>query len=207
MPCTRSAIVRQAGGAVVHRVHARDVGEQHLRGADVAGGLLPTDVLLARLQREPQRGTAFAVDRHTHQTTGHAAPELVARGEVAGVRAAVAHRHTEALRGTDDHIRTPLPRRGDQHQGEEIGGHRDERALRVEMLDQRSVIVHHAVRPGVLQQHAEHAFHRQFGRVVETGHVGDHDIDAHRFGARAHHFDGLRVTRRCRPRRWSRPWG
>ena len=42
--------------AVVDAVHGRDVGEEGLRGADVRGGLVPPDVLLAGLQ-----GQAVAV--------------------------------------------------------------------------------------------------------------------------------------------------
>src|SRR5213078_3062197 len=45
----------QALGPVVHRVHARHHGQQHLRGADVARGLLAADVLLACLQGHAQR--------------------------------------------------------------------------------------------------------------------------------------------------------
>ena len=37
---------------VIHRIHARDDSEQHLRGADVRRGLLAADVLLARLESE-----------------------------------------------------------------------------------------------------------------------------------------------------------
>ena len=40
----------QALGAVVDGVHRGDHGEQRLGGADVAGGLLAADVLLAGLQ-------------------------------------------------------------------------------------------------------------------------------------------------------------
>ena len=39
---------------MVDRVHGGDVGEQRLRSADVAGRLVPPDVLLPRLQRQPE---------------------------------------------------------------------------------------------------------------------------------------------------------
>ena len=48
----------QTVGSVVRGVEAGHHREQHLRGADVAGRLLPPDVLLTRLQREPQRRSA-----------------------------------------------------------------------------------------------------------------------------------------------------
>ena len=41
-------------GSVVDRVHGGDVGEQRLRRADVAGRLVAPDVLLPRLQRQPE---------------------------------------------------------------------------------------------------------------------------------------------------------
>ena len=53
---------RQSPRPVVDGVHRRHHGEQHLRGADVRGRLLAADVLLARLQREPVRRRAVAVD-------------------------------------------------------------------------------------------------------------------------------------------------
>ena len=40
----------QALRAVVHRIQGGDVGQQHLRGADVAVGLLAADMLFASLQ-------------------------------------------------------------------------------------------------------------------------------------------------------------
>ena len=47
---------RDAGqpvGTVIAGVHRGDHGEQHLRGADVAGGLVAADVLFAGLQGQP----------------------------------------------------------------------------------------------------------------------------------------------------------
>ncbi len=88
-------------GAVVDAVHRRHHGEQHLRGADVARRLLAADVLLARLQREPVGGVAVGVDRDADEAAGQLAGERVGDGHEAGVRAAEAHRHAEALRGAD----------------------------------------------------------------------------------------------------------
>ena len=51
-------------GSVVDGVHACQNSEQDLRRADIAGGLLTTNVLLARLQREAIRGTSIEI--HTH---------------------------------------------------------------------------------------------------------------------------------------------
>lgn len=46
---------------MIHGVHGAHVGEQRLRCADVARGVLAPDVLLARLQRQAQRAAACAV--------------------------------------------------------------------------------------------------------------------------------------------------
>ena len=81
----------QAAGPVVHRVHAGHDGQQHLRGADVARGLLAADVLLARLQRHAQRAPALRVLGHADDAARHDARVGVLRGEERRVRAAVAH--------------------------------------------------------------------------------------------------------------------
>ena len=60
----------QASGPVIDRVHRRDHGEQHLRGADVAGRLLPADVLLPGLQREPVGRLTVGVRTNPDQPAG-----------------------------------------------------------------------------------------------------------------------------------------
>src|SRR5690349_24161763 len=83
-----------------HRVHARDHGEEHLRGADVARRLLAPDVLLARLERHAKRRPAVRVARHTDDATREQALEFVACREECRVRTTEAHRHTKTLRAT-----------------------------------------------------------------------------------------------------------
>ena len=92
----------------VHRGHHR---QQHLRGADVRGRLLAPDVLLAGLQRQPVGRLAARVDRDADEAPGHGALERVAHGHVGGVRAAVAHRHAEALGRADRDVGAQLARR------------------------------------------------------------------------------------------------
>ena len=64
--------------AVPDRVHAGHDGEQHLRGADVAGRLLPADVLLTGLQRQPVGGVAVGVDADADQAAGQRPLEALA---------------------------------------------------------------------------------------------------------------------------------
>ena len=123
----------QALRPVVHRVHARHHGRQHLRGADVGGGLLAPDVLLARLQREPVGGVAVRVDADAHQAARHGALEFVAAGQV-GVRAAGAHGHAEALGGAHHDVGAEFAGRHQQRQRQQVGGDDERRLLRVGLL-------------------------------------------------------------------------
>ena len=51
----------QSFGAVINGVHRRDDGEKNLGGADVAGGLVASNVLLARLQCESISWPPFGI--------------------------------------------------------------------------------------------------------------------------------------------------
>ena len=125
------AMSREAPRAVVDRVHRRHDGEQHLRGADVRRGLLAADVLLARLQGEAVGGVAVGILRDADEAAGQLALEAGAHGHVAGVRSAEAHRNAEALGGADGDVGTELAGRGQQGEGEQVGGDDGEAALRL----------------------------------------------------------------------------
>ena len=87
----------EAAGAVVDSIHGGDDGQQHLRGADVAGGALAADVLFAGLQGQAQGGVALGVDGDADDPAGELAFEGFAGGHVGGVRPAIAHGHAKAL--------------------------------------------------------------------------------------------------------------
>ena len=146
---------REPVGAVVDRIHRRDDGKQHLCGADVRGRLLAPDVLLARLQGEPVRRLAVGVYGHADQAPRKVALELVPRGEKRGVRAAEAHRHAEALGRTDNYIRAPFTRWGEQRQREQVGGHQHQRTARVQCFDERTIVAHIATGARILQHRGE----------------------------------------------------
>ena len=69
------------------RVQSGDVGQQHLGGADVRGGLLPPDVLLAGLQCESQRRASLGVDAHSDDAARHRTCSPLVRRQEAGMRA------------------------------------------------------------------------------------------------------------------------
>jgi hypothetical protein len=71
------------------------------------------------------------------------------------VRAAVAHRHAEALGGAEDDIRALFARRGQQNQRHKIGGDADNHFARFQLGDQFAVVVNFAGGAHLLQQHAK----------------------------------------------------
>src|ERR1017187_6655767 len=95
----------QAGGAVVAGEHGRHAGQQRLRGADVTGRFLTTDVLFPGLEREPQGRAAARVLGDAHDASGYMALKGVPGREVCRVRAAIAERHAKTLRTAKSHVR------------------------------------------------------------------------------------------------------
>ena len=128
MRCDALGDLADALRPVIDREHAGDDGEQHLRGADVAGRLLAADVLLARLHGHAQRRVPGGVDRDADDAAGHGALVLVAGGEKGRMRAAIAHGHAEALRRADGDVGAEFSRRREERQRQEVGGDDGERA-------------------------------------------------------------------------------
>ena len=178
----------QTRRAVEYRVQAGDVGQQHLRGTNVGVRFLTADVLLASLHRHAQRGIPRRIFRYADNPARHGAFEFIFRREEGRVRAAVAHRHAEALGGTENDIRALLARRRQQHQRHKVGGDADNHFARFQLGDQFAVIVDFAGGAHLLQQHAEDIL------VIEhfVGVIDDH-VEAEGFRAGAHHVQGLRM--------------
>ena len=175
---------------VIRGVHARDVGQQRLRGADVRRGALAPDVLLAGLEGHAVRPAPPRVHRHADHPPRHLPGAGAAGREERGVRPAAARRHAEALRAADHHVGAHLARRGRQRQGEQIGGRDHERPRRVRPGRHRTQIEQAAERVGRLRQHPEQIVRAAAAlrRGAQVGHV---DPDAERLRAPAHHRDGL----------------
>ncbi len=181
----------QPFGAVVDGVHAGHDGEQHLRGADVAGGLLTADVLLAGLQGEAVGLVAVGVDGDADQAARQAAGELLVHRHVAGVRSAEAHRHAEALGGAHRDVRAQLAGRGEQGEGEQVGGDGDERAELVRPVDHRLDVAYGTGGARVLDEDAVDLALGDLGGDA-LAQVGDDDLDAGRLRPGPYHGDGLR---------------
>ena len=181
----------QSGRTVICSVHAGDVGQQRLRGADVRRGALAPDVLLAGLQRHPISLASLRVHRDADHAPRHLPRVGAAGGEERGVRPAVAERDTEALRAADHQVGVHLAGRGRQRQGEQVGGHDDQCARRVRPGGHRAQVVQAAGGVRRLHEHSEHVVQAAARprRGPDVGHV---DRDAERLGTSPHHRYRLR---------------
>ena len=174
---------------MVDRIHARHHRRQHLRGADVGGGLLAADVLLAGLEGEPIGGPALGIDAHAHKAARHRALHRIAAGEKSGVGSAAPHRHPEPLRGADHDVGPPLSRRHQQREREGIGGHAQQRLFGMHLLGKTPPVGKRAVGGGVLHQCAEAIVLGQ--QLFDPPHA---DVDPQRLGPRRQHFERLRMA-------------
>ena len=174
---------------VVHGVEARNHREQHLRGTDVARRLLAADVLLARLEREPQRGSSGRVDRDPDEPAGQRAFVFLADRDEPGVRPAEHRWDAEALRGTDDDVDADGAGRPQQHHREQVGRDGDQCTGRVTPFDDAGVVAEATAAPRILQERAEHG-----GGVQIAFGIADDDVDTEGLGACRDDRDRLRMT-------------
>ena len=84
-------------GAVPYGIHSCHYCHKGGSRADVRGGLVAFDVLLASLERKTVAGVSETVDRSTDDAAGKAALVLVTGGHKAGGWASETHRKTEPL--------------------------------------------------------------------------------------------------------------
>src|SRR5437763_9321061 len=87
----------QTARAMINRVHGCDDREKNLGRANVAGGFVAADVLLAGLEREPITRTTFGIVRDADESTGHVPLVLIAGREVSRVRSAEPERNAKSL--------------------------------------------------------------------------------------------------------------
>ena len=173
--------------AVVDGVHRRHVGQQRLRGADVAGRLVTADVLLTRLQREPVGRRPVGIDRDADQPARQHALQTVAHRHVSRVRPTEEQRHAEALRRADGDVGAQFAGRGQHGQRQQVGGDGGQRPALACRGDQGREVSYHPAGARRLQHQAEQVSVGQPGVKV-----GDLDVDADRGGAAAHHGQRLR---------------
>ena len=147
---------RQPLRTVMDGIEGRHHCQQHLRRADVAGGLVTADVLLAGLQRQPQGRTPFSVAGLTDDATWQLAPIALTGCEKGGVGTTATHRYTETLGAAHGDVSPEAAHRFQQHLSQGVNGHGDQRTLFMGLRDASARIPEASAAPRQLQQHPEH---------------------------------------------------
>ena len=174
---------------MIDRVERSHVGQQCLRGADVAGGLVAADVLLAGLQGHAISEIAGGVFRHSDDAPRHHPHQVLAHRHEGGVRAAIAKRHAEALRRADRDIGTHRASRSHQECGQWVDADRELAACGMQCVGKRCDIAQPTEGIRALHMRTED------GGGIEAVGVGHHHFDTHPAGARSDHRNHLRMHR------------
>ena len=117
-----SGDVLKALGSMIHGVHGRDVGQQGLGGADVAGGLVSPDVLLPGLQRQAEAVMTLHVLGDPNHAARHVPHKLLLSRKEAGVRSSIAQWYSKPLAGAECDVHPKLPRRLHHGEGHQVSG-------------------------------------------------------------------------------------
>ena len=179
----------QAVGTMIDGVHRRDVRQERLGRADVAGRLLPSDMLFPRLERQAERRAAAGILGNANQSTGKVPLERITGGKVSRMRPTVAQRHPKSLRAADRDIRPKRARWRQEHQAQRIRRHHHQRTGGMCRLDEGTPVGDGAVSVRILNQRTE-------DRAIELEVLrpADHDLDPQRQRPGAEQLDVLRMT-------------
>ena len=128
----------QAIRAVINSKHASHHGEEHLSGADVAGRLVPADVLFSGLQSQAIRGVAIGVFGDADQATRHLTLEAIADREITSVGTSKAKGNTKALRCSHRNVSAEFAGRRDESERQQISGDHSEATMGVRLGDRLS---------------------------------------------------------------------
>ena len=140
-----------------HCIHARHHGQQHLGRAYIAGGLLPADVLLPRLQGEPIRRLSLGINTPPDQTSRQLAFPFIPAGHEGRVWSAKSQGHAESLRTPHGHIRPQFTRWRQQSQTQQITRHDHQHAATAQAGDACPPIRHLPIRRGILEHRCKDA--------------------------------------------------
>ena len=105
------------------------------------------------------------------------------------MRATEAQWHAKALGAADGYVGAEFARRGQQGQGQQVGGHGHQGIGPMETFGQLTVVEQVAITGRVLQQGAE-----ERADIDQLAFVAHHHFDAQGFGAGAQYVQGLRVA-------------
>ena len=138
-------------------------GHQSLVGADVGGGFLAADVLLAGGQGQHVGALAAVIDRLAHQAAGHLAHIFFAGGKDTQVGTAKGQRDAQRLAFAGDDIGAKLAGGFEQAQGDRVDRDREQRAGLVRSFCQGGVVIDAPEEIGVLDDHQGGVLYRSAG--------------------------------------------
>eukprot|EP00906_Rhabdomonas_costata_P034222 RCo048178 len=139
---------------VVHRVHRGHVGQQGLGGADIAGGLLPLDVLLSGLQSHTEGRVALSVAADPNDPAGDQPLQRVRTGQKGGMGPTKSRRHPKALSRAHREVRAEFTRRFQQAQGQQVRHHHTEGLGLLRLCEEGGVVPDLPCGVGVLHAHS-----------------------------------------------------
>ena len=105
------------------------------------------------------------------------------------MRPAEAERNAEALRVSDDDVRSKFAGGFQKRQGENVRGNDDQSIFLVRPGRKTGIVEYLPARCGILKQDAEYVLTQRAFSVI-----AHHDLDVLRLRPRAHHLDGLRMA-------------
>ncbi len=138
---TQFGHLAQAAAPKQGQVDCRSQSHQALVGANVGSGAFALDVLFAGGQRQHIGTLAAVIHCLTDQAASHLVDILLAGGEKTQVRSAERKRDSQRLALASNNIRTHLAGCFKQAQGDRVGNHADQGALRVGCFDQCCEII------------------------------------------------------------------
>jgi hypothetical protein len=180
---------------MVDSVESRHVGKKSLSSADIAGGLLTTNVLLTSLESQAKSRLAETILGNTNETTRNLALVLLRCSEESSMGTTVTERNTEALGVTDGDVGAKFSRGLEHGKSEKIGGCAEKSLLLVDDVGESLVIVNTTVGIGVLNQGSNEVafdFANELGVVGED--IADDELDAESLSSGLEDGDGLGVA-------------
>ncbi|CAH0038163.1 unnamed protein product [Clonostachys rhizophaga] len=179
-------------GAVVDGVEGAHVGQQSLGGADVAGGLLTANVLLASLQSKAKGWVAQSILGNTDNTSGNLALVLLGAGEESSVGASG---NTKSLGAAEGNIGAELAGRLELSEGQEIRGDANETLALVDEVREALVVENTTAGVGVLEKNTDEALAGLLHEFVLVGEdVTDDELNAESLRSGLENLESLGVA-------------
>ena len=169
--------LKETLGPMIDGIHRGHDSEKHLRGTDVARRLFTANVLLAGLECEAVGWIFISITGDANETARQSALELISHSHIARVRPTISHRHTKALRGTNDNVCSEFTRRLEQHKCQWVTRHHRESTRRMNLLHKRCWITDHTIGGRILENTATES------RTGDLINAADYQFNAKRLSA------------------------